>query len=135
MCPSCFIKILSGSCLYVKFTVNLASLNQRQAWQTWWDQEKNRRNDIFSFIMTPGHFFLHLLASLAELCMHTHNHQFLWIYTFFPLGSIHLFPIIFYIFSASTSFSSHVFSLWFQSNYILHLHNDGKEQLAFGSKF
>lgn len=53
----------------------------------------------YSFVMTAGHFFLHLLASLAELHMHTRNHQFLWIYTFFLLGSIHLSPIIFCILS------------------------------------
>lgn len=36
-------------CLYVRFTDNLASLNQWQGWQTCWDQIKNRRNVILFY--------------------------------------------------------------------------------------
>ena len=81
-------------------------------------ETKKRTEEItYSFIMTPGHFFLHLLASLTGLHMRTHNHQFLWIYTFFLLGSISSFafslppplpPPMYFLcgFNPTTSFTS-----------------------------
>lgn len=120
--------------MYFSSTVNLALLNQWQAWQTCTDQEKNRRNYI-SFITTPGHFLLHLLASLAELSRIPITTSF---FGFIHSSCVLIIPFFFF-FWGGCSLCVHLFLLPFTLFVVsiqlhLHLSNNREEQLPFESK-